>query len=137
MPPLVFALLASFFWGMTPIFEKLALVHASPLVALTLRSLIATACLAVLTLLSGGFRELGDLPMRTFVWITVASLTVTTGVLLYFYALKADLASRVVPISGSYLLFTSLIALLVLHEQITAARLLGTVLIVFGVLLVR
>jgi len=57
--------------------------------------------------------------------------------LTYYSALKLDLSSRVVPLAATYPLVTSLWAYLFLGESLTPQRIIGTILIVVGILLVK
>lgn len=59
------------------------------------------------------------------------------GQLAYYYALKYSEASKVVPVSSSFPLFTLILAFLFLHENITFKKILGTLLVILGIILIR
>ncbi len=59
------------------------------------------------------------------------------GQLTLYNALKAGEASIVVPISATYPLVTLIIAVLILGESVTLAKVLGIVLVICGVALLR
>lgn len=138
MKPYMIALVAAFCWGVAPIFEKWSLVQASPLTVLTVRSLVVSTTLVVIVLLTGHLREVGTVDTSLFVLIAVGGLlSGLAGLFIYFWALKQDLASTVVPVAGSYPLVAAVLGILFLGEPISFQRLLGASLVVLGVLLVR
>ena len=59
------------------------------------------------------------------------------GQLAYYYALKNSEASKVVPVSSSFPLITLALAFLFLNESITLKKILGTMLVILGIILIR
>jgi bacterial/archaeal transporter family protein len=136
--PYTVALLAALCWGVAPIFEKWSLLRASPLTVLTVRSLVVSAMLVAVGVVTGRLRDLREVDAPLFVLIALGGvLGSLIGLFVYFWALKHDLASTVVPVAGSYPLVTALLGVLLLGEVPSAQRLVGVVLVVVGVLLVR
>jgi len=132
------ALLVASIWGITPIFEKLSLVKASPLTVITLRFIFSATCLVVYSVVTGGYKEWGALDAKTLLWIILAALFGgIIGLLLFFVALKQDFTSKIVPIAATFPLFTALYAFMFLHEHISPQRLTGIVLIVIGLILIN
>lgn len=138
MKPVALALLVASIWGITPIFEKLSLIKASPLTVITLRFIFTTTCIIVISLATGRYREIASIDGRTLLWILLAGLLGgVVGLLIYFSVLKQDLTSRIVPIAATFPLFTALYAFMFLHEAISIQRLVGIVLIVIGLIFVN
>jgi bacterial/archaeal transporter family protein len=136
--PYMLALVAALCWGVAPIFEKWSLLRASPLTVLTVRSLVVSATLLVVGLLTGQLQELRRVDASLFQLIAMGGLFGSlVGLFIYFWALKQDLASTVVPVAGSYPLIAAVLGILFLGEPISFQRLLGASLVVLGVLLVR
>jgi bacterial/archaeal transporter family protein len=136
--PYMLALVAALCWGVAPIFEKWSLLRASPLTVLTVRSLVVSATLLVVGLLTGQLQELRRVDASLFQLIAMGGLFGSlAGLFIYFWALKQDLASTVVPVAGSYPLIAAVLGILFLGEPISFQRLLGASLVVLGVLLVR
>lgn len=132
------ALLVASIWGITPIFEKLSLVKASPLTVMTIRFIFTTTIVVTISLVTGKYRELSTLDGMTLLWIILAGiLGGIVGLFLYFFALKQDLTSKIVPIAATFPLFTALYASIFLKEAITLPRLAGIVLIVIGLVLIN
>ena len=47
------ALLVASIWGISPIFEKLSLIKASPFTVITIRFIFTTICLVIISLVTG------------------------------------------------------------------------------------
>lgn len=131
------ALLVPVLMGAAAIFEKLSLKEASPLGVFTLRSIVMTLILIVLSFATAQYREYTHYQGITYLWILIPTLLATVFLLLYFTALKGDLASRVVPVVAIAPVFTLIYAVLFIGEPFSIKRLGGVLLIVVGVLLVK
>jgi transporter family protein len=136
--PYTVAVLAALCWGVAPIFEKWSLLRASPLTVLTVRSVFVSATLIIVCLLTGQLQDLRRVDSSLFLLIAMGGvLGSLVGLFIYFWALKQELASTIVPVAGSYPLITALLGILLLGESLSPQRLLGAFLVVLGVILVR
>ena len=68
-------------------------------------------------------------------WAAVTAFAAASSLILFFYALTKGPASQVAPVSSAYPIVTVAGSALFLSEQITIVRVLGTVLVVAGVVL--
>ena len=93
--------------------------------------------LVVALYLTGAHRELRTIDARTFGAIALPAAMALGSLLLYFTALKGDLVSRVFPLTELGPLVAFVLVVLFLGEPLSAQRLLGTVLVITGVLLIR
>ncbi len=134
---LLLPLLASALSGVSAIFEKLSVVNLSALTVLTLRYLLMLPVLLVALYATGGHRELRTIDGRTFGAIVLPALMALGSLTLYFTALKGDWVSRVYPLTELGPAITFVLAVLFLGEPLSPPRLLGTVLIIAGIVLVR
>lgn len=66
-------------------------------------------------------------------WAVVSGIFASGGLLIFFLALERGEASKVVPVTAAYPLVTALLAALVLSEEISPLRGLGTILVVAGI----
>lgn len=138
MKTAVLALFVASIWGITPIFEKLSLIKASPFTVMTIRFIFTATCVGIASLLTGRYKELTNIDVKTFLWIILAGfLGGMVGLFIYFVALKEDLASKIAPITATFPLFTALYAYIFIHEPITLLRLIGIVLIVLGLMFIN
>jgi len=125
-------------WGTTPILEKMGLKKVDPLIGVTIRSAIVTAGLFLLTFLLGKGKALMELDGKSiFLFGASGMIAGLLGMWTYYGALKIEATSRIVPIAACYPLVTALLSVLILKEEITLHRIIGTALIVSGVWLVK
>jgi len=137
---LVFLLLVAttLLWGTTPILEKMGLTKVDPLIGVTIRSAIVTAGLFLLTFLLGKGKALMELDGKSiFLFGASGMIAGLLGMWTYYGALKIEATSRIVPIAACYPLVTALLSVLILKEEITLHRIIGTAFIVSGVWLVK
>ena len=130
-------LLASLLSGVSAIFEKVSVVTLSPLTVLTLRYGLMLPVLVVALYATGGHREIPTMGWRTLGAIVLPALMALGSLTLYFTALKGDLVSRVFPLTELGPLVAFVLAALFLGEPWSVQRLVGTALIIAGVVLVR
>ena len=69
-------------------------------------------------------------------WAAVTAICMALALIVLFYALTQEDASRVVPASSAYPAVTLIGAALFLSESITLTRVLGTALVIAGVVLI-
>jgi transporter family protein len=129
-----------FFWGLAPIVEKTGFSQAQidPLIALTIRVFATMLGLVIIILGMGKTQALIDVnPKAAFYFAMSGLLAGLLGTWTYLAALRLCEASRVVPISATYPLVTSLLSFFILKEDFSLTRVLGTILIVGGIWLIK
>jgi transporter family protein len=125
-------------WGSTPIIEKVALTKVDPLVGVTIRSAVVTAGLFILTFLVGKGKALMEVDGRSFLLFGASGMMAgLLGMWTYYAALKMEATSKIVPIAASYPLVTALLSVLILREEVTLSRVVGTAFIVIGIWFVK
>jgi len=134
---LLLPLLASLLSGVSAIFEKLSVVTLSPITVLTLRYALMLPVLVVALVASGGHREISTMGARTFANVALPALMALGSLMLYFTALKGDWVTRVFPLTELGPLVAFALAALFLGEPWSAQRLLGTALVIAGIVLIR
>jgi transporter family protein len=133
-------LLSVFFWGIAPIIEKIGFSRANPdpFIALTVRSLAVVLGLFIIIVGQGKIQSLIEANPKTIVFFSISGILAgLLGTWAYLSALKMGEASRVVPISATYPLVATLLSFLILKEDLTISRILGTILIVTGIWLLK
>ncbi len=137
-PTALFSALATVVsWGGGTICDKLAVRDLSPQGLLLLRSLIAATVIAIWGGAAGLFGEIATASLAPVAWVVAGSLlSQVFGQFMYYRALKVAPVSQVVPVTATYPLVTVALAILLLGEKMTGAKLLGVVCIVVGIVLV-
>ena len=131
------ALLVAFIWGINPIMEKLSLVKATPLTVMTIRFIMTSIVLTAITFYQGKFHELNNLDTKTYYYIIIPGILAGVGLYIYFMALGKGESSKVVPIVATFPLFTAIYAFMFLKESITTPKIIGTLLIVTGLVILN
>lgn len=124
-------------WGMTPILDKLGADRTSATAIMAVRFTTTFLCVIPLYFMPTVREELARMEGRTMgIIISAAVLSAIFGIYLYFLAMKKMEATKVTPICATYPLVTLLMGILLLHEQITWTKVIGTILAVAGVVLI-
>lgn len=134
----ILIVLTVFAWGVAPILDKIALTKSDPLSGIIIRSLVLALAALGLMLITGKTRTIITTePKSILLFATTALLAGFLAMITYYWALKLAPASKIVPLAAVYPLVSAILAIFFLKEQITLARLIGTVLIISGLWLVK
>ena len=135
MKAVLFALLSALVWGTAPLIFKLGLRgEIPPLVGIFFHNLTA-AVFALISILI--LRESVNYPLRDIAIISFGGfVSGFLGLLLYYKAIKVGDVSVVAPIVASSHLWASVFAFVLLGENFTLMKIVGTVLVVAGVALI-
>ena len=131
----ILALGSSVFASLTSILAKIGISGVNSSLATAIRTfvvLIMSWGMVFLTNAQGGIQEISR---RSWVFLILSGLATGASWLCYFKALQIGEASKVVPIDKLSVVFTIVLAALILHEQFTLKSILGCVLIGAGSLL--
>jgi len=127
-----------FFWGATPLLEKLGLKEVEPLTGILIRSGTITVVLLVVYLFNGRIHELTKISFKNY------SLFAASGIMAglvamwtYYYLLRMGLTSKIVPIAASYPLITAILSIVILGDQVTFQRVVGIVFTIAGITLIQ
>ncbi len=133
----ILALISALLWGIAPLLDKYVIsTGVSPYLANVIRVAGALSFLLIVTLVVKDF-SVTKLTLKNVTYLIIAGI-IASGVamIVYFQALKLSQASRVVPITSIYPLFTVIFSALLLGENINPKVVVGAVLIVIGLSLV-
>lgn len=130
--------LTAFFWGAPPAFEKAALRTTDPVVGLTIRSIFVSSILLIFVTFAGKWTDILKTPLRDKLFFSLSGLSAgLLGMIFYYMALKITPISKAVPVAASYPLVAVLLGIVFLGESVTLQKVAGTLLIIFGVWLVK
>ncbi|MDI6689919.1 MAG: EamA family transporter [Actinomycetota bacterium] len=133
-----FAILAALCWGSAPIFEKVGIGKMSPLVAVTVRSVVISIILIISVILTKEITTIPRVELKSLIYIAIGGILAgLLGQVFYFAALKLGESSRVVPVCGTYPLIAAVLGISLLGEALTIPKIVGIILIVAGIILVR
>lgn len=130
----IFALLSAIFAALTTIFAKIGVEAVSSTLATAIRTLVILAIAWGLAGLQGQLNALFELSWRTVFFLVLSGVTTGLSWLFYFKGLQMAPASWVAPLDKSSLVFVLLFGALFLNEPLTLKAILGTILILAGIL---
>ncbi len=131
------ALISALLWGIAPLMDKYVVsTGVSPILANLVRVAGALVFLAVVTVVIRDFSS-AKLTFKSVVLLLIAGI-IASGIamVVYFQALRLSQASKVVPITSIYPLFTVIFSALILGENVSPKVVVGAILIVVGLSLV-
>jgi transporter family protein len=138
MSYIILALFSALTASLVAIFGKLGLKNIDPTIATTIRSLIMTVFLVIVSLFLKKFENfsLNLLTSKDWLLIILAGISGALSWLFYFWALKFGPASRVAVIDRLSLVFVILLSVLILGETFNLKVFVGMILIVLGAILI-
>lgn len=124
-------------WGISPVFDKMALKAIDPVLAVAIRMMTAGSIMFLYAFIFKKIEVIKRLPLKSILLFVVASSFSLLGFVFYFKALSAGFASKVVPAAATYPLFTSVIAFLLMKESFSFKKIIAIIFIVAGVALIK
>jgi len=134
----LYALLSAFAASLATIFVKLGIKNFDPTLAATVRSTIACLFLVVTSFAMGKFNHF--LPQSLYskdgVYVLLSGVTGAISWIFYMSALKHGLASQVVSIDRTSIVFIAILSALILGETLHTRSVIGMLLVMAGAYLV-
>jgi transporter family protein len=130
------ALLSAVFAAATALLAKVGVAHVDSNLATAVRTTVVVIFAWGIALALGKHNELRTLDRRTLLFLTLSGLATGLSWLCYFRALQLGPASRVAPLDKLSVPLVMLFAWLLLGETLTAASLIGGLLITAGAVVI-
>ena len=132
---LVFAFGSALFAGLTSILAKCGIRKTDSTVATAIRTIVVLAFAWLMVFLTGAQSQIGAISGKTLLFLILSGLATGASWLCYFKALQIGDINKVVPIAKSSTVLTIVLAFLFFHEDVTAPKAVGVVLIAVGTFL--
>ena len=130
----ILALASSVFAALTSILAKIGIDGVNSNLATAIRTFVVLLMSWGMVFLTGTQNGLGDLSKRSWLFLILSGLATGASWLCYYKALQIADASKVVPIDKLSVVFTMILAALILHEQFTPKSIIGCAMIAVGTL---
>ena len=130
------ALLSAVFAAATALLAKVGVAHVDSNLATAVRTTVVVIFAWGIALALGKHNELRTLDRRTLLFLTLSGLATGLSWLCYVRALQLGPASRVAPLDKLSVPLVMLFAWLLLGETLTAASLIGGLLITAGAVVI-
>lgn len=131
----VYALLSALFAALTAIFAKIGIKNVDSNLATAIRTSIILLLTWGIVAVSGNLSEVKTVPKYTWIFLILSGLSTGMSWLFYFKALQLGDVSRVAPVDKLSVIFTIILAFLLLKEPATPRVLAGGLLITAGAIL--
>lgn len=132
---IIYAIVSSFFAGVTSILAKCGIKKADSNVATAIRTVIVLVFSWFMVLMTGTWDGIMQIDGRTLLFLILSGLATGASWLCYFRALQNGNINKVVPIDKSSTILSILLALIFLHEGVTLAKIVSVVLIGSGTMM--
>lgn len=131
----VLALGSSVFAALTSILAKIGIDGVNSNLATAIRTFVVLIMSWGMVFLTNSQNGISDISKRSWIFLILSGLATGASWLCYYKALQVGDASKVVPIDKLSVVFTMVLAAVVLHEQFTPKSIVGCVLIAAGTLM--
>ena len=132
---IIYAIVSSFFAGITSILAKCGIKKADSNVATAIRTVVVLVFSWFMVLMTGTWDGIMQIDGRTLLFLILSGLAAGASWLCYFRALQNGNINKVVPIDKSSTILSILLALIFLHEGVTLAKIVSVVLIGSGTMM--
>lgn len=124
---LAFAAGSAFFAGVTSILAKCGIRRTDSNLATAIRTIVVLVFAWVMVFVAGSQGQITQISGRSLLFLVLSGLATGASWLCYFKALQIGDVNKVVPVDKSSSVLTILLALLLLHEEISVCKGIGII----------
>jgi len=129
---ILFSLLSALFAGMTAILAKIGIGNTDSTVATAIRTIIVLIFSWLMVFVTGSQNTIFDIETKTIIFLILSGIATGASWLCYFKALQLGDVNKVTPIDKSSTVLTMILAVIILGEKLTIAKLIGIIAIGTG-----
>lgn len=133
---ITFALLSGVLAALVAIFGKIGVSHVDPVIATTIRAIVMGLFLITISFVLNKYNLLKTIDSKAMIFIILAGISGALSWLFYFLALKLGPALGVAALDRLSVIFVLIFSFFFLAEKLTLYKLLGTILITIGLILI-
>ena len=131
----ILALASSVFAALTSILAKIGIDGVNSNLATAIRTFVVLIMSWVMVFVTDSQSGIVDISRRSWVFLILSGLATGASWLCYYKALQMGEATKVVPIDKLSVVFTMVLAAVILHEKFTPRSIIGCILIGAGTML--
>ena len=132
---IILALLSAVFAALVSILAKICIEGVNSNLATAIRTVVVVVMSWGMVFLTGAQGGLSSISQKSWIFLILSGLATGASWLCYYKALQIGEASKVVPIDKLSIIFTIVLAVLVLHETVTTKAMVGCAFIAMGTLM--
>ncbi len=133
---MLFAVLSAVFAAATAILAKIGVKGVNSNLATAIRAVVIFIFAWGIVFFQGTHKDISSISRYSLIFLLLSGISTGLSWLFYFKALQIGDASKVVPIDRLSLVFTIILAALILKESLSIKAILGVVLMVVGSVLI-
>lgn len=128
----LYAILSALFAALTAIFAKVGVQNVNSNLATAIRTSIILLLTWGIVCATGSVNELKSMPKHTWTFLILSGISTGISWLFYFKAIQLGDVSRVAPIDKLSIVFTIILACILLKEPLSQKVIVGAALITAG-----
>lgn len=132
---ILYAVLSSFFAGLTSILAKIGINKTDSTVATAIRTIVVVIFSWIMVLVVGSINTISNIETKSLVFLILSGLATGASWLCYFRAIQIGDINKVVPIDKSSTIITIILAFIFLGEAISKLKIFAVILIAIGTFL--
>ncbi len=132
---LLFAFGSSIFAALTSILAKIGIDGVNSTLATAIRTLVVLLMSWVMVFITNTQNGIVDISKKSWIFLILSGLATGASWLCYYKAIQIGDVSKVVPIDKLSVIFTMILAAIMLNEKFTPKSIIGCILIGIGTLL--
>jgi len=131
---ILYALLAAVFASLTAIFAKVGIENVNSDLAVAIRTAIVLVMAWGIVLFTGKHHEISQITQRSWTFLALSGFATGFSWLFFYKAIQIGEVSKVVPIDKLSVVFTMILAFVILGEKADIKTIIGGVCIAAGTL---
>ena len=132
---IILALLSAVFAALVSILAKIGIEGVNSNLATAIRTVVVVIMSWGMVFLTNAQGGISSISQKSWIFLILSGLATGASGLCYYKALQIGEASKVVPIDKLSIIFTIVLAVLVLHETVTTKAIVGCAFIAMGTLM--
>ncbi len=132
---LVYALLATFFAGLTSVLAKFGIKNINSDLGLAIRTAIVFLLVSLNALAWKASRDLSAVTTKTIIFLVISGITTSLSWIFYYRAIKIGSVSYVAAIDKGSIVLTILLSFWLLKEPVSPKLLIGAGFILVGMII--
>ncbi|OJV29185.1 MAG: hypothetical protein BGO32_07780 [Bacteroidetes bacterium 37-13] len=131
---LLYALLATFFAGLTSVLAKFGIQNISADLGVAIRTAVVLVVVAINVFLWQGHKDISALSFKPVLFLVLSGITTALSWIFYYRAMKLGTVSYVAAIDKGSIVITILLSVILLSEPLSPKLAIGAALILAGMI---
>lgn len=131
----ILALLSAVFAAFTSVLAKIGIKDVDSNLATAIRTMVVVAFSWIMVFITNAQSGIVNIDKKSWIFLILSGIATGASWLCYYKAIQLGEVSKVVPIDKLSVIFTMVLAFVILHEKFNAKSIIGCLLIGIGTLL--